>query len=157
MAVIDDIFKKSRPGKRIAAYGAILAAVVTVGLFFQAIDWKRMGFSESSSELRWLVLGFHLATVFSVFVETDSKFRGKNQIWSQIVIGSGILATFSQTAVVATTVGGGSDDSGFAWAFAILAIQSYANALMVALLIAEAWYTEGATPLLGSSLGWQQF
>lgn len=144
MGVVDDIFRRSEPGNAIAVYGILLAAAVTAGVSVQAFAHETMGFPASGAahELRQLVFGFHLATVAAVVVETGSGFRGKRQFWSHLVIGSGIVATFSQTAVVATTVSG-AQTGGFAWAFALLAIQSYANALMVALLVAEAWASAG--------------
>lgn len=148
MGVLDvhEIFPKSRPRPFIVGYGVLLAVLVTVFATLQLPGiGESVGFPESdeANELRWLVFGFHLATVAAVVVETGPRYRGRNQLWSHLVIGSGLVATLAQVAVVAVAAGtfGG---AGFQWAFALLALQIYANSLMVALLIAEAWNSAGS-------------
>ena len=60
--------------------------------------------------------------------------------WSTVVIGSGALATIAQAAVVAVAAAdAGGDVTAFAWAFATLALQCYADAVLLAMLIAEFW------------------
>jgi hypothetical protein len=118
------------------------------------VGGESVGFpvSGETDELRMLVFGFHLATIVAVGVETGSSYRGTKPLWSHLVIGSGLVATLAQVAVVAAAAGtfGG---AGFRWAFALLALQIYANSLMVALLIAEAWASRNSNSGSDATVG----
>lgn len=157
---VDEIFPNSTPGSTVAGYGVLLAVLVTVLATVQlpGVGGESFGFPASgeTDELRMLVFGFHLATVAAVYVETRPSYRGTEPLWSHLVIGSGLVATLAQVAVVAVAAGtlGG---AGFQWAFALLALQIYANSLMVALLIAEAWASRksksSSSPVSAALLG----
>lgn len=146
MEFVADIFPRTRPGSGIVSLGLILAVFVTVLVTIQAFSpatFKIASSEDASSaaeQLRILVFSFHVATLAAVGVEALPGFRGRMPPWSTVVIGSGALATIAQAAVVAVAAAdAGGDVAAFAWAFATLALQCYADAVLLAMLIAEFW------------------
>jgi hypothetical protein len=121
-------------------YGVFLAAVVTTAVSIQAFaaEDSRIGAEYAPTEynvaedVRYIVFAAHVATL--VFVLGDLYlFHGKKGFYSHLTIGSGVLATLGQVALVPLAA----NETAFVMAITTLAVQSYANALMLAFIIAD--------------------
>jgi len=118
MASVFPFYKPSTPE---ISLGVALLGVVSVLVITQAAG-------EDPPALATAVVVFHFVTV--AFVVIDLFFKGKVAPIAMGTIGSGIVATLFQTAVV-----GAASDVGMP--ALLLAFQCYANALQLAFIIAD--------------------
>lgn len=141
MGVREENFTRYDLGYGEVAWGVLLALVVTVGLTVQAFfadDVDAKWFTHTTenawntSDLRYAVFGVHCATL--VFVIGDAvKFNGVEAFYAHFTIGSGLFATLGQVALVALAA----NHTAFILSLSTLALQCYANALMLAIIIAD--------------------
>lgn len=129
------------------SYGVLLAALVTAAVTIQAFaaDDSRIDAQFVSAvpnvaeDVRYVVFGAHVATL--AFVLGDAfMFYGKKAFYSHFTIGSGVLATLGQVALVPLAA----NNTAMVLTIATLALQSYANALMLAIIIADLKLRSGA-------------
>ena len=153
--VFEEIFSNYELGFAEAAWGVILAILVTAGLTVQAffaddVDAVWTDFSTmpsinnpwSSSDLRYTVFGVHCATL--LFVIGDAvRNNGVKAFYAHFTIGSGTFATLAQIPLVPLAF----NQTAFILSLSTLALQCYANALMLAIIIADLRKEAGYGPL----------
>tara|TARA_Y100000592_G_scaffold59002_1_gene92375 strand:+ start:388 stop:810 length:423 start_codon:yes stop_codon:yes gene_type:complete len=128
---VKEIFAQAQPSKFEVAYGLLLGMAVTAMLGYQAFAYEHSDYTVDF-DLRLVIFVAHVACL--VFVTGDAvKFNGLNVVWAHFTIGSGIFATLGQIAVLAFATTAETQ----ALALATLALQSYADALMLAFIIAD--------------------
>ena len=107
--VVKNIFENYPVSSFEVAYGLLLGTAVTAMLGYQAFAYEHSDYTVDF-DLRLVVFVAHVACL--VFVTGAAvKFNGVKAVWAHLTIGSGIFAT--------------------------LAVQSAANALMLAFIIAD--------------------
>ena len=125
------IFKGNPISSSEVAYGLLLGTAVTAMLGYQAFAYERSNYTVEF-DLRLVVFVAHVACL--VFVIGDAvKFNGVTPLWAHFTIGSGTFATLGQIAVLAFATTAETQ----AFALATLALQSFADALMLAFIIAD--------------------
>jgi hypothetical protein len=140
--VFEEIFSYYELGVVEAAWGVVLAILVTTGLTVQAFfadDVDAVYFSNnllsdawSINDLRYTVFGVHCATL--LFVIGDAvRNNGVKAFYAHFTIGSGTFATLAQVPLVALAA----NQTAFILSLSTLALQCYANALMLAIIIAD--------------------
>lgn len=150
MGVRVENFKKYDLGYGEVTWGVLLMILVTFALATQAFwdmgaEWHNDGFGTgtwSNHDLRYAVFGVHCATV--LFVIGDAfMFNGVKAFYAHFTIGSGLFATLGQVALVAIAA----NQEAFQLSLIALALQCYANALMLAIIIADLRKEAGYKPL----------
>ena len=140
MGVRDENFREYPLGYGEVTWGMLLMILVTLGLATQAFwdmgaVWQHTGIGTdawNNSDLRYAVFGVHCATI--LFVIGDAFiFNGVRAFYAHFTIGSGLFATLGQVALVAIAV----NQEAFQLSLITLALQCYANALMLAIIIAD--------------------
>ena len=129
--VVETIFENYPVSSFEVAYGLLLGTAVTAMLGYQAFAYEHSDYTVDF-DLRLVVFVAHVACL--VFVTGDAvKFNGVKAVWAHFTIGSGIFATLGQIAVLAFATTAETQ----ALALATLALQSFADALMLAFIIAD--------------------
>ena len=131
MSTVAEIFESYAVSNAEVAYGVLLGAAVTAMLGVQAFYYHDTAY-ETAADLRLVVFVVHVACLG--FVLGDAlRFNGIKAIWAHLTIGTGIFATLGQIAVVAAA----KEYEEEAFALATLGVQSLADALMLAFIIAD--------------------
>lgn len=116
--------------------GLTLGFAVTVLLGFQAFlnpdGADGFGYNGEST-LATSIFALHIATLAFVFGEA-TVYKGERSSYAMLTIGSGATATLAQAALLGRS---GAETASENWALAILALQCYANGLMLAIIIAD--------------------
>lgn len=140
MGVRAENFNRYDLGYGEVVWGVFLLLWVTFALATQAFwdmgaKWHNGGIGTdawSNSDLRYTVFGVHCATV--LFVIGDAfRFNGVKAFYAHFTIGSGLFATLGQVALVAIAA----NQEAFQLSLIALALQCYANALMLAFIFAD--------------------
>lgn len=141
MKLTDSIFANAKLTHFDVLWGIALLVAVWVFLGIQAFQpnsWLSGGAKWSSSfeaTLRTTIFVVHTVTV--VFVAGEAaEYKGMVGRYAQFTIGSGILATLGQTSLVSLA----ENAVAFQLSFVSLALQVYANALMLGFIIADLRY-----------------
>lgn len=136
-----DYANRSFDGYRVAwwelLWGIILLVFVTSGVTIQAFAADTMGDAVwhspvFSDDIRMIVFAAHVATLVFVIGEVAYG-HGVKAFYGHFTIGSGIFATLSQVSLVAMAA----NNAAFAASFIVLGLQCFANALMLAIIIAD--------------------
>ena len=125
--------------------GAALGIAVTVLVSVQAFGGTgggddTLGYGGESA-VATFVFAFHVATLVFTAGEAHSVNAGLRPAYAMFTIGSGIAATLAQAAVFAAAP---ENTARQAWAGAILALQAYADAAMIAIIVADLRWGTGA-------------
>ena len=122
-----------------AALGIAVTVLVTVQAFSGGGD-DTLGYGGESA-VATFVFAFHVATVVFTAGEAHSVNSGLRPAYAMFTIGSGTAATLAQAAVFAAAP---ENTARQAWAGAILALQAYADAAMIAIIVADLRWGTGA-------------
>lgn len=149
-AVLDRLFPSLRGARGgtgavgAAWIGAALGIAVTVLVSVQAFGGgggdDTLGYGGESA-VATFVFAFHVATLVFTAGEAHSVNAGLRPAYAMFTIGSGIAATLAQAAVFAAAP---ENTARQAWAGAILALQAYADAAMIAIIVADLRWGTGA-------------
>lgn len=93
-----------------------------------------LGFAENYDESIVIsVAVYHFICIVLVFFEAKIEaLQGKKPLYSQFVVCTGLVATLLQSSLLR-----GSDGQGFAYALAVLTLQSLANGFMFSKIVSE--------------------
>lgn len=116
-----------------AALGIAVTVLVTVQAFGGNGGDDALGYGGESA-VATFVFAFHVATLVFTAGEAHPENRGRRPLYAMFTIGSGAAATLAQAAVFAAA---SENTAKQAWAGAILALQSYADAAMIAIIVAD--------------------
>lgn len=133
--ILDSLFPGGAPSSNTVVLGLTLGFAVTVLLGVQAFHNPdgADGFGyNGESTLATSIFALHIATLAFVFGEAI-VFKGERPSYAMLTIGSGATATLAQAALLGRS---GAETASENWALAILALQAYANGLMLAIIIA---------------------
>jgi hypothetical protein len=161
-AVLDRLFPSLRGARGgtgavgAAWIGAALGIAVTVLVAVQAFGGggggggaDTLGYGGESA-VATFVFAFHVATLVFTAGEAHPANSGLRPLYAMLTIGSGTAATLAQAAVFAAAP---ENTARQAWAGAILALQSYADAAMVAIIVADLRWGTGAGVGVGTGAG----
>lgn len=157
-AVLDRLFPSLREARGgtgavgTALIGAALGVAVTVLVAVQAFGGTGGGGDDTigyggESTVATFVFAFHVATLVFTAGEAHRVNAGLRPAYAMFTIGSGIAATLAQAAVFAAAP---ENTARQAWAGAILALQAYADAAMIAIIVADLRWGTGAGSGSGS-------
>ena len=160
-AVLDRLFPSLRGARGgtgavgAAWIGAALGIAVTVLVTVQAFGGGGAGGDDTlgyggESAVATFVFAFHVATLAFTAGEAHPANAGLRPLYAMFTIGSGTAATLAQAAVFAAAP---ENTARQAWAGAILALQAYADAAMIAIIVADLRWGTGAGTGTGSGTG----
>lgn len=140
-AKLNDLFPKLQPHPLYGWFGLLIAAFVTTGVAIQPFVYTQEP-DVYFERLALAIFGLHLSTLLGVGIEAFVT-KGRSPAAGMLTIGSGILATLLQVALLNRIRTPANLDA----SILILALQCIANSLMLSFIIGDLRIASGYAKL----------